>query len=135
MAEAMSAADFLQLVNIGKLPLKRARCANKALLENLDCISCAPQGSARVPGVCVGGGTQRTAHALLLFSSRDGEDGERRPQTSVSTVPRKSGGLGITAQCKCFVGVDVDQIHSEQGARLCWWPPAFVRSDPYSCSN
>lgn len=29
MAEAMSAADFLQLVNIGKLPLKGARCANK----------------------------------------------------------------------------------------------------------
>lgn len=106
-----------------------------ALLENLDCISCAPQGSARVPGVCVGAGTQRTAHALLLFSSHDGEDGKWKPQNGVSMVPRKSGRLGITAQCKCFVGVDVDWVHSEQGARLCWWPPAFVRSDPYSCSN
>lgn len=29
MAEAMNAADFLQLANTGKLPMKRARCANK----------------------------------------------------------------------------------------------------------
>lgn len=29
MAEAMNAADFLQLANIGKLPMERARCANK----------------------------------------------------------------------------------------------------------
>lgn len=29
MAEAMNAACFLQLPNTGKLPVKRARCANK----------------------------------------------------------------------------------------------------------
>lgn len=29
MVEAMNTADFLQLINIGMLPLKRARCANK----------------------------------------------------------------------------------------------------------
>ena len=29
IAEAMNAADVLQLANIGKLPMKRARCANK----------------------------------------------------------------------------------------------------------
>lgn len=28
MAEAMNTADFLQLANIGELPVKRARCAN-----------------------------------------------------------------------------------------------------------
>lgn len=46
----------------------------------------------------------------------------KSPMLSVSMVPRGSGGLDITAKCKCIVC----RVHSEQGARLCWWPLGFV---------
>lgn len=55
----------------------------------------------------------------------------KSPMLSVSMVPRGSGELGITAKCKCIVC----RVHSEQGARLCWWPLGFVWSDPYFWSR